>query len=135
MALNPKLSNVAANAAADAVCALANNGFLDIYDGAQPATADTAITTQVKLAGLTFGATAFGASVAGVATANAIGQDASADATGTAAWFRVTKSDHTTVLFDGSVGTSGANLNLSSTSIVATGTVSVTSLTYTQSKT
>jgi len=134
VALTPKLSNAGANAAADAACALCNNGFLDIYDGTQPATADTAVTSQVKLAHLTFGATAFGAASAGVATANAIGSDASADATGTATWFRAYKSDGTSVVFDGSVGTSGCNLNLSSTSIVATGVVSVTSLTYTQSK-
>lgn len=136
-ALTPRLSNVGANAAADAVCALANNGFLDIEDSTgtgQPATADTAITTQVRLASLPLNATACGSAVAGVATFNAITSDASADATGTATWFRVYKSDHTTVVFDGSVGTSGANLNLSSTSIVATGTVSVSSLTFTQSK-
>jgi len=134
MALNPTLANVGANAAADAVCALVNSGFLDVYDGTQPATADTAITTQVKLAGLTFAATAFGAAVAGVATANAIGADASADATGTATWFRAYQSDHTSAVFDGSAGTSGCNLNLSSASIVASGTVTVTALTYTQVK-
>jgi hypothetical protein len=108
MALTPKLSNAAANAGADAICALLNNGFLDIYDGSQPATADTAVSTQTKLARLTFGATAFGASSAGVASASAIGADSSADATGTAAWFRALKSDGTTVVFDGSVGTSAA---------------------------
>ncbi len=133
-ALTPKLSNAGANAAADAVCTLANSGFLDIYDGSQPATADTAISGPVKLAGLTVNATACGAAVAGVATFNAIGSDASADATGTATWFRVWKSDHTSPVFDGSVGTSGANLNLGSVSIVASGTVSVTALTYTQAK-
>lgn len=134
MALSPKLSNTAANAAADAVCALANSGKLRIYDGAQPATADTAITTQTLLAELTLNATAFGAASAGVATANAITSDASADATGTASWFRVLKSDGTTVLFDGSVGTSGCNLNLNTTSIVAAAAVAVSALTYTQQK-
>jgi hypothetical protein len=134
MALNTTLANVGANAAADAVCALCNSGFLDIYDGTQPATANTAISTQNKLAGLTFGATAFGAASLGVATANAIGSDASADMTGTASWFRAWKSDHTTAVFDGSVGLSGCNLNLLSTSITATQTVSVTAMTYTQKK-
>ncbi len=134
MALNPKLSNVAANAEADGVCVLANGGKLRIYDGTQPATADTALTGQVLLAELTFGATAFGAASAGVATANAITQDASADATGTASWFRVVKSDGTTVLFDGSVGTSGANLNLNSVAISAGAAVQVTALTFTASK-
>jgi len=134
MALTPRLSNAAANAAADAACALCNSGFFDIYDGTQPATADAAITTQVKLARLTFNATAFGAAVAGVATANAIGSDSSADATGTASWFRTYKSDGTSAVFDGSVGTSGCNLNLSSVAITAGGTIAVTGFTYTQAK-
>lgn len=134
MALSPKLANEGANAAADAACALCNNGFFDIYDGTQPATADTAITSQVKLAHLTFGATAFGAAVAGVATANAIGSDASADATGTATWFRAYKSNGTSPVFDGSVGTSGCDLTLSSVSIVTGGAVSITGFTYTQAK-
>ena len=134
MALNPKLSNVSANAAADAICALANTGYLQIYDGTQPATADTAVSTQVLLAELRFNATAFGAASAGVATANAITSDSAADATGTATWFRALKSDGTTVLFDGSVGTSGANLNLNTTSIVINAAVSVSSFTFTETK-
>ena len=134
MALNPKLSNTAANAAADAACALLNNGFLRIYDGTQAADANTALGAQQLLAELTFGATAFAGAVAGVATANAIAADASANATGTATWFRALKTDGTTVVFDGSVGTSGANLNLNSTAISIGAQVAVTSLTYTQSE-
>lgn len=135
MALTPKLSNEAANAAAAAACALCNGGFVDIYDGTQPATADTAITTQVKLAHLTFASPAFAAAVAGVAAANAIGSDSAADATGTASWFRAYKANGTSPVFDGSVGTSGCNLNLSSVSIVAGGPISISSFTYTQAKT
>lgn len=134
MALNPKLSNEAANAEADAACALANTGYLRIYDGSQPATADTAIESQVLLAELRFAATAFGGAVAGVATANSITADSSANATGTAAWFRVLKSDGTSPLWDGSVGTATANLVLDSISIVLGGTVSVTAFTFTASK-
>src|SRR4051794_25514811 len=103
MALSPKLSNAAASAGADAILALLNNGFLDIYDGTQPSTADTAVSTQTKLARLTFGATAFAAASNGAASANAITSDSSADATGTASWFRALKSDGTTVVYDGSV--------------------------------
>lgn len=134
MALNPKLTNLAANAEADAVAALCNTGILRIYDGTQPATADTAITTQNILAELTMSATAFGASVAGVATANAITPDSSANATGTATWFRMFKSDGTTAVFDGSVGASGCNLNLNSTAIQSGAQVSVTSFTFTAQK-
>lgn len=89
MALNAKRTNAAATAACDAMAVLANGGFLDIYDGAQPVTADTAVGAQVKLASLPLSATAFAGAVNGVATANAITSDASADATGTAAWFRI----------------------------------------------
>lgn len=134
MANNPKQTNAAANAAADAVCALANSGLLRIYDGTQPADASTAVTTQTLLAELTLNSTAFGAAVAGVATANSITSDSTADASGTATWFRVVKSDGTTVLWDGSVGTSGCDLNLNTAAIEAGAVVAVTALTYTISK-
>ena len=134
MALNPKRSNAAVSAAADAVCPLLNNGYLRLYDGTQPATANTAVTTQTLLAELRWNATAFGAASNGVATANAITSDTSADATGTATWFRALKSDGTTVVFDGSVGTSGCDLNLNSTGISVGAAVSVTSFTYTENK-
>jgi len=138
MALNPQITNAAASAAADAVVDLLDvggAGYLRIYDGAQPATADTAVGAQALLAELRFGATAFGAASNGVATANAITADSSANATGTAAWFRTLAGNGTTAVFDGTVGTSGADLNLNTTSIVAAAEVSVTSFTYTQSKT
>lgn len=133
MASNFKQANVAVNAAADAVCALLNSGKLQIYDGSQPVTADTEVDAQVKLAELTFGSPAFAAAVAGVATANAITEDSAADATGTASWFRaLTSGDGKT--FDGSVGTSGCDLNLNSVEIQVNAEVSVTSMTYTQPK-
>lgn len=134
MANNFKLSNAAANAEIDALTALLNNGYLRIYDGTQAATVDTAIGAQVLLAELRFGATAFGAGSDGVATANAITQDSSANATGTAAWFRALSSDGTTARCDGSVGTSGCDLNLNTVAIQSGAAVSVTSMTITQGK-
>ncbi len=134
MANNPKRSNEAANTACDAMAALANSGKLRIYDGSQPANADAAIGGANLLAELTMNATAFGASVAGVATANAITSDTSADATGTATWFRVWKSNGTSPLWDGTVGTSGADLNLNAVALVAGAAVSITSFTVTESK-
>src|SRR3990167_2236470 len=131
MALNLKLSNFAVNNEADSIAAQFNTGYLRIYDGAQAADADTAVGAQVLLAELRFNATAFGAAVAGVLTANAITSDASANATGTAAWYRALKSDGTTVLCDGSVGTSGANCNLNSTAIQSRAEGAVGSFTYT----
>lgn len=134
MANNPKQTDTAANAAADAVCALANSGKVRIYDGTQPANAATAVSTQTLLAELTLNSTAFGAAAAGVATANSITSDSTADASGTATWFRVVKSDGTTVLWDGSVGASGCDLNLNTAVIEAGAIVAVTSFTYTISK-
>lgn len=131
MALNLKLAHVGSQAAADALVALLNGGFLDIYDGAQPATPNTAISTQNRLASLTYANPAFGASVNGVATANAIGTDTDADATGTAAWFRAFKSDHTTAVLDGSVGVGTFDVNIDSTAIQQHAQVAVSSQTIT----
>jgi hypothetical protein len=88
----------------------------------------------VLLAELRFNATSAPAASAGVLTFNAFTADSSADATGTAAWFRALKSDGSTVVFDGSVGTSGANLNLNSVAIQSGAAVSVSAFTYTQSE-
>lgn len=132
MANNPKRTAAVANAAADAAVALANGGKLRIYSGSQPATAATAVSGQTLLAELTLGNPAFGSASNGVATANSITADSSADATGTAAWFRVVSSGGTG-LWDGSVATSGADLNLDSVSIVTGGNVSVSSFTFTES--
>lgn len=130
MPLNTQLANATVNGQADNLSARLNSGFLRIYDGAQPATADTALGAQVLLAELTFGATAAPAAVNGLITFNAITADASANATGTATWFRAFSSNGTTVVMDGSVGTSASNLVLNSVSIVASGTVSVSSFTH-----
>lgn len=129
-----RVSNEGANAEVDALAALLDNGYLRIYDGTRPATADTAVGAQVLLAELRFGATAFGAGVAGVATANALTADSAANATGTAAWYRALKSDGTSPVIDGSVGTSGEDLNLNSVAIQSGAEVEVTSFTLTAPK-
>ena len=134
MALNPKFSNTCVNAEADAVGNALNTGYIRIYDGSQPANADTAVGAQVLLAELRFGADAFPAAVAGLLTANAITSDSSANATGTAAWARILASDGTTVYFDGTVGTSAANVILNTLSIVAGAVVSCSALTLQISK-
>lgn len=134
MANNLKMADAAVNGEADALDVLAASGYLRIYDSTgtgQPATADTAVTTQVLLAELRFGSPAFGDAVAGVLTANAITKDSSANATGTATWFRVLKSDGTTSLWDGSAGTSNADLVLGSVAIQIGAEVSITAMTHT----
>lgn len=106
-----------------------NSGYLRIYDGTKPATGDTAIGAQTLLAELTFGNPAFGAPSGGTATANAITSDASANASGTATWFRAFKSDGTTAVFDGTAGATGCDVNLATDVIGAGAIVAVTDLT------
>lgn len=131
MANDMQIAYATANAACDAIAALCNSGKLRIYTASKPANADTALSGQTLLAELTLNATAFGAASNGVATANAITSDSSADNTGTAAWFRVLASNGTTVIYDGTVGTSGCDLNLNTTSITSGAQVAITALTIT----
>lgn len=134
MALNTQLANATVNGQADNLSARLNSGFLRIYDGTQPATADTALGAQVLLAELTFSATAAPAASNGLITFNALTADSSANATGTPTWFRAVQSNGTTVVMDGTAGaTSGFNLNLNgltSGQIIIGGTVSVSSFTH-----
>ena len=102
----------------------AGASLLRIYDGSRPATGGAATTL---LAELTFSDPSYGAAAAGVLTASAITADASANATGTASWFRVVQSDGSTHVMDGNVGSAGSDLNLNSVSITVGGSVSVTS--------
>jgi hypothetical protein len=116
------------DAAVNAVAALLNSGTLKIYTGSQPA--EDGSITGTLLATLTFGATAFGSSSGGTATANAI-TSGTAGNTGTAGYFALLESDGTTVVATGTCGTSGADLNLNSTSISSGASVSCSSFTIT----
>ena len=128
MSTNLHLSAVGVDAALDTVLNALNGGTIKLYTGTQPANCDTAVSSQTLLASLALSATAFAAASAGTKTANAI-TSATAGATGTAMWFRAFKSDGTTAVIDGSVGTSGADLNLPTTSINSGDTVSISSWT------
>lgn len=118
------------NAMLDAITTAAGaSALLRIYDGSRPATGGTATTL---LAELTCNATFAPSASSGVLTLNSITQDSSANATGTATWFRIVKSDGTTHVMDGSVGTSGSDLNLTTTSITSGQPVSVASFVITE---
>jgi hypothetical protein len=132
MAVKLTLSSESVNAEADALSNLIDNGYLRIYDGAQPITANTAISTQTLLAELRFNTTASPAAASGVLTMNALSADSSANAASTASWFRALQSDGATVAFDGTVGaTTDFDLTLNSLVISAGAQVSVSSMTYT----
>ena len=122
-------SSTVRNAMMDAITtAIGASGLLRIYDGSRPASGGAATTLLAELA---LSATAAPGASGGVLTLNSITQDASANATGTATWFRVTTSGGTFVI-DGSISTSGSDLNLTTTSIVSTQPVSVTSFVITE---
>lgn len=133
MALNTQLANATVNGQGDNLAARLNTGYLRIYSGTQPATADTALSGNTLLAELRFNATAAPATSGGLITFNAITADSSADATGTPSFYRALQSDGTTVVMDGTAGASGCNLNLSGLSggqIIAGGNVAVSSFTH-----
>jgi hypothetical protein len=107
-------------------------GFLNIYDSTgtgQPAGPATAVSTQVRLAHLTFSSTSFAAPSAGATAANTITSDTSAVA-GTATWFRITNAAATAIL-DGTVGLSGCDINFNTVTFSTGATIACTSLTFT----
>jgi hypothetical protein len=132
MAAAMGISNAAAIAALNAIVDLLDAGSgpgkIRIYDGTRPTDVDTAVGSQVLLAELTLSDPAFGNAVddtpGALAVASAITADASANASGTATWYRALDSDNNAVI-DGNVGTTSADLILSSTIIVATEPVTV----------
>lgn len=139
MAVNTKISNAAAIAACDAIVDKidvgAGTAYLRIYDGTQPANPDVAVSTQTLLAEMALPNPAFGAAADGTDKATATADcdpdlsDATANASGTASWFRVINRNGDAVI-DGSVGTSSADLILNSVAISAGATVTITDWTF-----
>lgn len=130
-----RISTAAAAAACNGVVDSLDGGspgYIEIRTGSQPATVGTAATGTL-LGTLTLSNPAFGNATTAspaVATANAITSDSSADATGTAGWFRAYTSGGTGVI-DGSITATGGggDLTLDSVSIVAGGVIAITSWT------
>jgi hypothetical protein len=115
MSLTPHYATVALNAKVDALAALLDGGTLQLYTRPQPASADVAVTTQIRLATLPLQGVAFTPAKQGKASVSAT-LTASAEAEGTVTWFRAMTKTGTPVL-DGSVGTEEANLIVSSAKI------------------
>lgn len=115
----------------DALTNEANSGLLRFYTGTRPTNADTALSGNTLLCTLTLNATSAGAASGGVWTANAITSDSSADATGTATFARLLQSDGTTAIADFSLGTSGTEVIVNTTSIVSGAVISASSMTIT----
>jgi hypothetical protein len=124
-------SVAAANAAADAICALCDSGTIRIYAGDQPGTPDDA-PTGALLAAPAFSATAFLPAVNGTALANEIA-DAIAVASGDASWYRLCAADGSAVTDDEcGVAGSGKALELRILSIAAGDRVIVPNFSHTE---
>jgi hypothetical protein len=106
---------------------------IEIYQGTVPANADATPSSPTTLAVLTCSGTAFSGysdtTTAARATFAAITSDTSADNNGTAQYFRIKTQSGGTVIAQGTVGTSAADLILNTTSITAGSTVAITSAT------
>lgn len=118
----PTLQNSARNAAC--------NSVVDLIDaGAAAGTLVFETDVDVPVATLTFSDPAFGDAVSGTSTAAAITSDTSATG-GTISKASIYDSDGTKVM-ELTVGTSGADINLSSLTIGAGDTVACSSFTFT----
>lgn len=109
------------NAAVDDIDAGASAGRVEIRTGAQPsinAAVSGTLLCTFTLADPAFGAASGNGTRARAAAASLPIDDTSADATGTAGYGVVLDSDDN-VIFTGSVGTSGEDFNLSTTSITS----------------
>ena len=99
------------------------NTLFNLYSGTQPTDANEAITSQVLLVSMTIPST-FGSDVNGTLTLSSV-TPTNAVASGTTTFFRIFKSD-SSVVMDGSVGTSSADLILNTVDIAAGQSVDIT---------
>lgn len=134
MSSNLKYSVALKNAMQNAITSTAGtNAVINIYSGTQPASPDTAVTSQVLLASLACSATFAAAASAGVLTLNSISSGSGTAGAGSGTdgtWFRIATSGGTAII-DGSVGESASDLNLNNTNIATGQTVSITGFTLT----
>lgn len=120
------------NASAESIGALLDGGKLILYTGSRPASANTAITDQTKLAEVPFNNPAFGSASNGTVTATAI-SNVTPIADGEATWARLVDSGGSTVM-DASVSESGGggDVILGDTQISTGVDLVVVSITLTQ---
>lgn len=110
---------------------IGTSAVLKIRTGAQPATVATADSGTV-LATLSLPSDWMAAASGGAKAKSGTWEDTSADASGTAAHFRLYASDGTTAHMQGSVGTSGTDMTVDSTSFTAGQTFTINSFTITE---
>lgn len=126
-----QFSTTARNAALDAIeTAIGTSAVLKIRSGTVPADCGTADAGTV-LATLTLPSDWLAAASGGSKSKSGTWEDASADATGTAAHFRIYASDGTTVHMQGTITATGGggDMTLDNTSIASAQQVTITSFT------
>jgi len=116
------------NAQADALGDFFDGGTVEIYTGAQPASANDAVSGTL-LCTINIPTPAFGAASGG-AIAKAGTWSASASDTGTAGYARIKSADGTK-RFDVTVGEAGTDMIINDDAILTGGVVTVTALTLT----
>lgn len=129
MALDTRNARANRDAQAEATARLLDGGFLRLYTGPRPADPDDP-PRGTMLAELRFGTPAFEKSRAGQIIATKIIQASAADDTGRAEWFRTFQADGVTPVFDGTVGTSDANIVMNNANIQINAIVSISAFTY-----
>lgn len=122
----------ACNGIVDAIDGGTPPGRLEHRVGAQPTNVGDASSGALLGTNL-YSNPAYGGSSTGVATANAITNDSSADASGTAGYFRnyTGAGGDTAALSQGNTDTSGADLNFDNNVFVAGGVIAISSFTTT----
>ena len=126
-----QFSTTARNAALDAIeTAIGTSAVLKIRSGTVPADCGTADAGSV-LATLTLPSDWLAAASGGSKSKSGTWEDTSADATGTAAHFRIYASDGTTVHMQGTITATGGggDMTLDNTSIASGQQVTITSFT------
>ena len=126
-----QFSTTARNAALDAIeTAISTSAVLKIRSGSAPADCGTADSGTV-LATLNLPSDWLAAASGGSKSKSGTWEDASADATGTAAHFRIYASDGTTVHMQGTITATGGggDMTLDNTSIASAQQVTITSFT------
>jgi hypothetical protein len=120
---NCKLSVEASNVATQAVTAMLDGGYIEMFAGSQPAGPNEKPIRGIKVCRIALSSPAFGKASNGEAQSRKTLESDPAEADGRVEWFRAYKRDGTPVM-DGSVGLSGCDLNINDTQI-KTGTIAV----------
>lgn len=131
--MTTRLATTTRNARLDAlIAALGNSAQIRIFTTPRPANV-AAAETGTLLAELTGGSPFAPAASSGAAAANAVTQDSSANATGTAAWCRLRTSGGTAIMdIDVTATGGGGELELVTTSITTGQPVQISSFNLTE---